>query len=254
MQKIFDSHLHLWDLSKFEISWLKGDLNRNFCYEEYKNNLQGYELLGAMYVEVDADDKCKESVFALDLKRKFNLDLCLADLKHKNELCAFREVLHTTKIGAKRLFEEDFRQILKELEYENLVFEACIRADELSFLSKILSENPKLKVVLNHMGSPRFESFDRYKKDLKRLKEFKNLYIKLSAPDNFSSIIDKEFINEIFSFLKLNFGESRLLFGTNYPVAKLGVKEWINLIKQSDVFQDFNAIFYKNALRIYKGV
>lgn len=39
-------------------------------------------------------------------------------------------------------------------------------------------------------------------KDLNLLKKFPNLYIKLSVPDDFSEQTSKEFIYELFAFLK----------------------------------------------------
>lgn len=39
MQKIFDAHLHLWDLDKMPISWLKGNekLEQNYDFRAKKN-------------------------------------------------------------------------------------------------------------------------------------------------------------------------------------------------------------------------
>ncbi|EAH5200759.1 amidohydrolase, partial [Campylobacter upsaliensis] len=38
MQKIFDAHLHLWDLKKVPISWLKDDvrLEQNYDFANFK--------------------------------------------------------------------------------------------------------------------------------------------------------------------------------------------------------------------------
>lgn len=255
MQKIFDSHLHLWNLEQTPISWIANDkkLNQNYDYLKAKQEYENFEFLGAMYVETNSDDKDKEAFFALKQKKLYGLLLCLADLKHKEELCAFREVMHTSIKGAKRLFEPDFKELLQVLKDSNIVFEACLKNEELSVLKHFLSENPNLKIVLNHMGSPKISRFDEYKKDLKSLKNFPNLWIKLSAPDDFSSQSPKDFIFELFSFLKLHFSEDKLLFGSNYPVANLSPKAWIDLIIQSKVFENLDFIFYKNAYKIYKG-
>ncbi|MDT3328505.1 amidohydrolase, partial [Campylobacter coli] len=52
MQKIFDAHLHLWDLDKMPISWLKGNekLEQNYDFFRAKEEYEGFEFLGAMYV------------------------------------------------------------------------------------------------------------------------------------------------------------------------------------------------------------
>ncbi|EAJ4142934.1 amidohydrolase [Campylobacter coli] len=255
MQKIFDAHLHLWDLDKMPISWLKGNekLEQNYDFFRAKEEYEGFEFLGAMYVEVNSDDLEKEALFALEQKKLHNLLFCLADFKHKEELSSFREVMHTSKKGAKRLFEADFEEKIEILKTFNIPFEACIKNEELGFLEKFLSKNPNLKVVLNHLGSPKINRLNEYKKDLSFLKKFQNLYIKLSIPDGFSQETPKEFIFELFAFLKENFSENKFIFGSNYPVAKIIPAKWAKLIIESKIFDDLDKIFYKNALLIYKG-
>lgn len=186
-------------------------------------------------------------------KKLHNLLFCLADFKHKEELSSFREVMHTSKKGAKRLFEADFEEKIEILKTFNIPFEACMKNEELSFLENFLNKNSNLKVVLNHLGSPKINRLNEYKKDLNLLKKFPNLYIKLSTPDDFSQETPKEFIFELFAFLKENFSEDKFIFGSNYPVSNLSPKQWIELIMQSKVFKDLDLIFYKNALSIYKG-
>ncbi|EAB5263800.1 amidohydrolase [Campylobacter jejuni] len=255
MQKIFDAHLHLWDLEKIPISWIKDDekLEQNYDFFRMKQEYKEFEFIGAMYVEVNSDDLEKEASFALEQKKLHNLLLCLADFKYKEELSSFREVIHISKKGAKRLFEVDFEEKIEILKTFNMPFEACMKNEELSFLEKFLNKNPNLKVVLNHLGSPKINRLNEYKKDLNLLKKFPNLYIKLSAPDDFSQETLKEFIFELFAFLKENFSEDKFIFGSNYPVSNLSPKQWIELIMQSKVFKDLDLIFYKNALSIYKG-
>ncbi|EAI6790631.1 TPA: amidohydrolase [Campylobacter coli] len=255
MQKIFDAHLHLWDLDKMPISWLKGNekLEQNYDFFRAKEEYEGFEFLGAMYVETNSDDLEKEALFALEQKKLHNLLFCLADFKHKEELSSFREVMHTSKKGAKRLFEADFEEKIEILKTFNIPFEACIKNEELGFLEKFLSKNPNLKVVLNHLGSPKINRLNEYKKDLSFLKKFQNLYIKLSIPDGFSQETPKEFIFELFAFLKENFSENKFIFGSNYPVAKITPAKWAKLIIESKIFDDLDKIFYKNALLIYKG-
>ncbi|EGX8989835.1 amidohydrolase family protein [Campylobacter jejuni] len=261
MQKIFDAHLHLWDLEKIPISWIKDDekLEQNYDFFRMKQEYKEFEFIGAMYVEVNSDDLEKEALFALEQKKLHNLLFCLADFKHKEELSSFREVMHTSKKGAKRLFEADFEEKIEILKTFNIPFEACMKNEELSFLENFLNKNSNLKVVLNHLGSPKINRLNEYKKDLNLLKKFPNLYIKLylyiklSIPDGFSQETPKEFIFELFAFLKENFSENKFIFGSNYPVSNLSPKQWIELIMQSKVFKDLDLIFYKNALSIYKG-
>ena len=124
MQKIFDAHLHLWDLKEVPISWLKDDvrLEQNYDFARIEKEYENYEFLGALYVECHSDDVKRESFFALSLKKKYPLLLCLKDLNHKDKLSAFREVLHADEKGAKRLFEADFKEKMKNKIRQKIYF------------------------------------------------------------------------------------------------------------------------------------
>lgn len=255
MQGIFDAHIHLWDLNKLDISWLECDesLKQDFEFKHLQKEYEGFHFLGGLYIEANTDDKAKEALFALELKRLYGLELCLADLTHAQKLCAFRQIMHTTKEGAKKLFDEDFKDLTSQLMKHDLAFEACVRSEDLALLIEFLKQNPKLKVVLNHLGSLGIKDFTAYEQDLKILASFPNFYMKISALDEFCKDTPKDFIFKLFHLAKRYFGEERLIYGSNYPVAKLNPKEWIALIEQSKVFKDLDALFYKNALRVYKG-
>lgn len=108
-------------------------------------------------------------------------------------------------------------------------------------------------MVLNHLGSPKINRLNEYKKDLSLLEKFQNLYIKLSAPDDFSQETPREFIFELFALLKENFSEDKFIFRSNYPVAKIAPAKWAKLIIEGKIFDYLDKIFYKNALSIYKG-
>lgn len=248
MQKIFDAHLHLWDLKKLNLAWLINmpHIKRNFCLEDLLAFYKGFEFLGGLYVEVNSEDKKAEAKFAFELQKQ-GLKFCLGTLEQG--MSSFRQVLHTDKKGAKRLYEDEFKDLLKELEKRNLPFEACVKSQDLSLLEQSLRDNKKLKIILNHFGSPEISAFDFYKRDLKILSKYENLWIKLSAPD----VFDLEFAREVFVFLKENFSEKKLIFGSNYPVANLNPKQWVECILQSKVFENLESIFYQNALIFYKG-
>lgn len=108
-------------------------------------------------------------------------------------------------------------------------------------------------MVTFYFSADKINRLNEYKKDLSFLKKFQNLYIKLSIPDGFSQETPKEFIFELFAFLKENFSENKFIFGSNYPVAKITPAKWAKLIIESKIFDDLDKIFYKNALLIYKG-
>ena len=54
---IVDTHVHLWDLTKFRLAWLEPGtpLHRNFLWEDYRQATQDLNLAKAIYMEVDVD-------------------------------------------------------------------------------------------------------------------------------------------------------------------------------------------------------
>ena len=52
---IIDTHVHLWNLSRFRLSWLeKGSaLHRDFSLDDYRRAGEGLNIVKAIYMEVD---------------------------------------------------------------------------------------------------------------------------------------------------------------------------------------------------------
>src|SRR4051794_38617475 len=54
---IIDTHVHLWDLKTFHLSWLAGApaLNRSFLWDDYRKAAAGLIIVKSIYMEVDVD-------------------------------------------------------------------------------------------------------------------------------------------------------------------------------------------------------
>src|ERR1700716_2184906 len=54
---IVDTHVHLWDLSKFKLPWLKPDMpfNRSFVVADYRKATAGLNVVKGVYMEVDLE-------------------------------------------------------------------------------------------------------------------------------------------------------------------------------------------------------
>ncbi|MFO0891739.1 MAG: twin-arginine translocation signal domain-containing protein, partial [Isosphaeraceae bacterium] len=52
---IVDTHVHLWDRSRFHLEWLKGaaTLNRDFLWQDYLRASEGTNIVKGIYMEVD---------------------------------------------------------------------------------------------------------------------------------------------------------------------------------------------------------
>lgn len=293
MIKIIDTHLHIWDRNDLDLPWLDGDtgiLSKNYSLSDYKNSLNEnalYKIEKAVYIEVDVSDsqKEKENKFIIDLCQNKNTLLKAAvisgDLtkesftdyieKYSNTSCikGVRQVLHVPSSKPKTCLSKTFIKNVKFLGKSGLVFEGCIRVEELDDLYTLARECSETTIVLNHMGivnpdiisSPDpTDQETEYKKtwikNLKNLASLPNVVCKISGL-NPSGRWNTETLGTSINTALDIFGEDRVMFASNYPVCNISTKldPWIKTV--IDVTKDrtkefINKLFYENAVRIYK--
>ncbi|MCP1225830.1 amidohydrolase [Sebaldella sp. S0638] len=293
MIKIVDTHLHIWDRNHLNLPWLDGDtsvLSKNYSLIDYQNSLHGdklYNVEKAVYIEVDVLDnqKEKENEFIIDLCRNKDTLLKAAvisgDLtkesfddyigKYKNIDCikGVRHVLHVPSSKPKTCLSNTFLKNVKLLGELGLVFEGCIRAEELDDLYTLARECSNTSIILNHMGivnpdiissaNPTDEETE-YKevwiKNLKDLASLPNVACKISGL-NPSDGQDIETLRIPVNTALDIFGENNVMFASNYPVCNISTKldPWIKAVIEitKDRTKEFvNKLFYENANRIYK--
>src|SRR5207249_6772442 len=79
MPRIVDTHVHLWDLSRFRLPWLEKNspLARNHVIKDYQTAIDGLNVVKGVYMEVDVDPKqhVAEADYVLDICQKGNTPL-----------------------------------------------------------------------------------------------------------------------------------------------------------------------------------
>ena len=115
-------------------------------------------------------------------------------------------------------------------------------------IDEVAVENPKLKIIIAHLGNPWFLD------TAELIYKNKNVYADLSGL--FFDINDTEYIE----FLKNKIKEviaysqekaSKLLFGTDFPL--INAKDYIRFIKNLNLDKELEEkIFYKNAENLFK--
>lgn len=272
--KIIDSHFHVWDLSVLKLSWLESipKIRKNYFIDDYINEYKNssFTLEKAVYVEVDcdADYKDKENDYILSLNNDKIKSVILSAKMQENmslpkniNLKGIREVLHTQNSRKGRCLEKDFKAGLEKLGKNNLIFEACVLEEDLSDIYESVKEFPNTKIVLNHLGNPNLEdnycksiNFQRYKKNISALAKLSNVYCKISGLD--ISKAPKKDIFYILNFCINEFGENRIMYGSNFPVCNIytNITNWLNFLFEcvSDCSLNLQKnLFYKNANRLY---
>lgn len=281
---IIDTHLHLWDLDQLNLPWLTNDyskINKSFSIKDYLSDLGGQSdrVKQAVYIETDVakTDKVKEnSLLQKMLEDPNNLimagivsaDLLDQDFEGlitktiKKGIVGVRHVLHTDALPGTCL-KPQFLRNMNYLGEHGLLFEACMRTTELDDLAVLAKACSHTKIVLNHAGNIDCNLFqsqtedekillDKWKESIQKLASYENIYCKLSGLNPKSPTV----LTQMVDFLLTVFGDTRLVFGGNYPVCNLdlGIENWIQLVekavaKQSELTK--KRIMADNARKLY---
>ncbi|MEA5083202.1 MAG: amidohydrolase family protein [Lachnospiraceae bacterium] len=294
MIKIIDTHVHMWDLSKFSLPWLDLEapiLNQTYLLDDYCKEVENhslYEVEKIIYVEVDCakEQKEKENEYIIALCNNPNTichGACIAgnleDPKFQDyidkwsEFSSFvkgvRQVLHVSSEAPKTCLKNCFIENVRYLGKKNLLFEGCVRNEELCDLLSLAKLCPDTKIVLNHMGivNPTIiaktsltEEEKKYKEtwinNIQQLASLGNVWCKISGLNPVGDWSD-ELLKPTIDFVIDAFGEDKIMFASNYPVCNVSTyaHPWIkSLIRITNVRGKIlqNKLFYDNAKKLYK--
>lgn len=145
------------------------------------------------------------------------------------------------------------------LEESGLVFDALVFPRHLKNLSKRLAQHPKLHVVIDHCAKPRIAEglFESWAEDMARLATETHAYCKVSG---LVTEAGKDWqVNDLkpyFDHVAEQFGTSRLVWGSDWPVATLAASYGAWAEAAETLAADFSgrereALFGGNAVSLY---
>lgn len=168
---IVDTHLHLWDLKKLRLPWLReGDpLCRDHLLEEYLREAEGLHIVQAVYMEVDVHDEdlVKEAEYVLDLCQKKGSLMVGAVLGGRPGAPQFAPYIRRFKDspwvkGVRRIprdgktnvwQEKQFIQDIRLLGELGMCFDLCMPPQGLPDAVKLVDACPETRFVLDHCGN-----------------------------------------------------------------------------------------------------
>ncbi|WP_427170611.1 amidohydrolase family protein [Arthrobacter sp. 92] len=249
MIKIIDSHVHVWEPTRFHYAWLEGELNTPFLPADLPH--VEARTRGAVFVQADCRDE--EALAEVDWVSSLGpvwpalraivaaVQIELGD-KVAGDLDQLR--LRPLVKGVRRLFQDrDDSFILspqtlagaRSVASAGLTFDACIRFGQLTALAEFAARVPELSIVLDHMGKPRIGDGHRelWSNGLRQLALQPNVTVKLSGaeadPGRPLAPQALPFIEETLQV----FGAGRCMIGSDWPVSirdSSGYEEWNDLI------------------------
>jgi L-fuconolactonase len=273
MQKIIDTHIHVWDLQQADYPWLKNDtsiLNQTWSIEQLK---EGKELAGITAgVLVQASGNAADTELMLDTARKTEwisgvvgwLPLLhthatqeLLDEKFLKEKY-FKGVRHQVhdEPNTKWLLQPAVINSLKILAEKNIPFDVvAVLPQHIETALEVAYKIPELKMLFDHLGQPPIKTnkkFGEWGELMRTAAQHKNFYAKISGLG-----WGEEDVKPYIAFALEHFGASRCFCGGDWPVSLLAgsyKKTWgiyTNVINSLVDKNDSNNIFYNNALQFY---
>ncbi len=283
MLPIIDTHQHLWDLSKLHLPWLAGGgkLAANHVLADYEREAAGLNIVNTVYMEVDAEatQRVLEAEIVLGLCRQKDtllvgaviggdpLDSGFAAYVERfsgdRHVKGVRKVLHG---GLERgtCLKPEFVRAMRLLGARKLLFDLCLRPNELEDGVKLTHQCPDTRFVLDHCGNPNIHAaLDSpehigWKRGIAELAEQPNIVCKISGiiaqlkPGEDASSLLAPFVNTCVQ----SFGHDRVMFASDWPVCTLGasLRTWVETLQA--IVADWNEadkrkLFHDNASHVY---
>jgi L-fuconolactonase len=277
---IVDSHVHLWDPTRFRYPWLGGlpILNRPFLPADLGAESKTANIGKWVFVECTCDPA--ESLAEVDwicglAKNETRLRGIVAHALLEKGEDAWAEL---KKLAARPLvkgirrnlqsensldfcLEPGFVAGVKLLRTFDFSFDVCIRHEQLPAIAQLVSRVPEVTFVLDHFGKPdvRGGRVEPWATHLKALAKLPNVVCKISGLTTEADWKSWQpaGLKVYFEQALECFGFDRVLFGSDWPVATLATsyERWVDTVQNLLPFAkdaDRTKLFQSNAERIYR--
>ena len=281
---IVDTHQHLWDLTKFNLPWTKGNvtLGRSFVTRDYLEATQGLNVSRTVYMEVDVDpsQQAQEAEYVIDLCRRDDNPMVAAVISGRPASSGFRDyilkfkdspfikgvrqVLHGDSTPAGFCLGEQFVKSVQLLGELGMSFDLCLRSGELADGDKLVAQCPRTRFIVDHCGNMSVQETDAKKRQawmdgMKALAQRDNVVCKISgiiaSAKKDWKVADLE---PNMRFSMETFGPDRRMFAGDWPVCTLtaSFRQWVTALKEivrnmNMPLADQKKLFHDNAVKFY---
>jgi predicted TIM-barrel fold metal-dependent hydrolase len=281
---IVDTHEHLWDLTKFNLPWTKGNekLGRSFVTKDYLEATKGLNLVKSVYMEVDVDpaQQVQEAEYVTDLCQRNDNPMVAAVIsgrpassefkayitKYKDSpyIKGVRQVLHGDSNPVGFCLDKQFVKSVQLLGDLGMSFDLCMRSGELLDGEKLVAQCPKTRFVVDHCGNMDVKVTDAKARQawmdgMKALAQHDNVVCKISgiivtAKEDWKAAD----LAPNMRFSMETFGPDRRIFAGDWPVCTLraSFRQWVTALKEivremNMPLADQKKLFHDNAVRFY---
>jgi L-fuconolactonase len=281
MQRIIDTHIHIWDFSRAEYSWLKGDtsiLNRTYSINEIAAERKQAGITDGVMVQAacNLDDTRLMLEVAAQTDWLYGV-VCWLPLQNTKEterllqeeflpnkyFVGMRHLIHD-EADSQWLLQPAVIESLKLLAKYNKPYDVVgVKPEHIETVLKVSELVPELKMVFDHLNAPPIPSGEKYGSWGELMKEAaqnKNLYAKISGLGTAGGSFEgrtPENIKPYVAFALEHFETNRCFCGGDWPVSALAntySKTWQQIKQLVNELTDEvgqQQIYFDNANRFY---
>ncbi|MCC6313470.1 MAG: amidohydrolase family protein [Thermomicrobiales bacterium] len=278
---LVDAHLHLWDPSRFRLSWLDGNfvLDRPYGLVDYATATGGVDVAAMVYLQTEV-----ETPYALLEARWADAQaaedprlqgvVAWAPMEHGDRACVFLDELAATTPhlkGIRRIIQfepdldfclrPDFVRGIQLLPDYGLSFDLCIAHQHLPNTIELVRRCPDVSFVLDHIAKPdiRDGAYEPWATQIGELAALPNVWCKISGvvtEANHATWTTEAIAPFVWRALEV-FGEDRVMFGGDWPVVlqAASYRRWVEALDTltADLSNDARRkLWADNARRFYR--
>lgn len=285
---IIDTHQHLWDLSQFQLPWLKpgGELTRDHTLTHYKKATTDLNIKKTIYMEVAvaSDQKLAEAEYIIKICEDVNNPVHAAvigglilDNSFQDYILQFKgnPFIKGVRHGLNNPAQLEGDRLIHNLQLLgslNMSFDLLIPPGLIEKAAKLVERCDDTRFILDHCGNADPLAFnthlnwgrkpqhneDQWKRSIETLAMQPNVICKISGiiarvPKERASV---EVLSPIIKHCLEIFGPDRVVYGSDWPVCTRGATlfEWTKIlhnIVSTRPYDEIDRLFWKNADRFY---
>jgi L-fuconolactonase len=272
-----DTHVHFWDTTLMPCPWLSGvpSIAGAHTPAELRKESAGEMPSRIVFVECGSpwldEVKWVERLAVAEPRIRGIVAKVAMNEGSKTAAAIAELVRHPLVRGVRHNFQHEadpsfcsrpeFVEGVSRLQPANLSFDICCFHFQLDSVIELVGRCPQTSFILDHAGKPGIKAgiVDPWRAQMGTLAKFPNIVCKLSGlvteadHDRWTATDLKPYVETLLE----SFGPSRLLFGGDWPVAKLA-SSYPRWLETAHAFTaqlpatDQIAIFESNASRIYR--
>jgi len=277
---IIDAHVHLWDPSRFRMSWLDGNtmLDKPYLLDDYDQHTAGIDIRGMVYMQVEVEPSygLLEAEWVADLARsepRLQAIIPWAPLEYGEQARAYLDALTGISPlikGVRRLIQSEsvefclqprFIHGVQLLADYDLSFDLCVQHRQLANVISLVRQCPETRFILDHIGKPAIKEYllDPWREHITSLAVLPNVMCKMSGMVTEADMErwTAEDLRPYVDHVVASFGEDRILFGGDWPVVvqASSYRRWVDtLAVLTDQFSagSQRRLWHDNAARFYR--